>query len=58
MKCEVKIENVFVMKNILLDIEYGIFNINFFIFCGKKKGYIELIMFINCLNWNVGKCIR
>lgn len=37
MKCEVKIENVFVMKNILLDIEYGIFNINFFIFCGKKR---------------------
>lgn len=24
----------------------------------KKKGYTELTMFINCPNWNAGKCIR
>lgn len=57
-KCEVKIENVSATKNILLDIEYGTPNTNFLTPCGKKKGYTELTMFINCPNWNAGKCIR
>lgn len=56
MKCKVNFEGINEVKNILwlVDIIFGsgIYYINF---CLDSKGYNMLIMFINCLMWNVGK---
>lgn len=57
-KCEVKIENVSATKNLLWDIEFGTPNTKFLTPCQRKGGYKVLTMFINCPNWNAGKCIR